>query len=128
MWVGVALVAACGCRGGREPISDSPATSLPTKPTYSVFSGGLTISNYSGDAPVIWVFSGYTSREKIKAVSGLETKDIEDGNTCLLVVSDSAGRLTEHRIGRHPVDLQKYIGKRQYPISELTTDLTAALK
>jgi hypothetical protein len=119
---------ACGC--GVSPESGSKGISYgpPASPAYSVFSGGLTISNYSGGIPVIWVFSGYTPTEKIKAVSGLQTKPVEDDNTCLLVISDKAGGLTERRIQRQPVDLQKYIGKRQYPISELTSDLNAVLK
>jgi len=104
----------------------------PPGPTdYSVSTCVLWIKNYSNDKPLIWVFEPDPGhRERVKYNSGFETKiDIEGVETLsLLVIKRRDGSYTEQVVTNSVVDLEKYISKKRYPISELVADLDKCLK
>ena len=122
-----------GERLSSRPAAEPPwvAIPLPGPADYSVFTGGLHITNYSPDKPVVWVFSPYAPlRDRVKSVTGFDTQSTIEGSQTLLlvVVRRQDGSYAEKLVPKVPIDLTKYIGKRRYPVSELTADLDKCLK
>ncbi len=125
------LLFAAGC--DRRPAAEPSWISLPPPgPTdYSVFTGGLHITNYSEDKPVVWVFSPYAPlRERVKGLSGFDTQSkIENSKTmCLVIIRRRDGSYTEQTVTTSPIDLTRYVSKTRYPVSELVADLDKCLK
>ena len=124
------LLFTAGC--DRRPAEPSWISIPPPGPAdYSVFDGGLHITNYSTNKPVVWVFSPYAPlRERVKAVSGLDPQSkIEDSKTmCLVVIRRRDGSYAEQMVTNSPVNLTRYISKMRYPVSELVADLDRCLK
>jgi hypothetical protein len=125
------LLFTAGC--DRRPAAEPSWISIPPRgPTdYTVFTGGLHITNYSDDKPVVWVFSPYAPlRERVKGVSRFDTQsNIEGSETmCLVVIRRRDGTYTEQTVTNAPVDLRRYIDKMRRPVSELVADLDKCLK
>ena len=124
----------CDRRPAAQPSAAEPSwiSIPPPGPVgYSVFSGGLHVTNYSDDKPIVWVFSPYAPlRERVKGVSGFDTQSkIEDSETmCLVVIRRRDGSYTEQTVTNTPVDLRRYIDKVRHPVSELVADLDKSLK
>jgi len=125
------LLFAAGC--ARRPAAGPSWISIPPHgPTdYSVFTGGLHITKYSDDKPVVWVFSPYAPLcERVKGVSGFDTQSkIENSKTmCLVIIRRQGGSYTEQTVTTSPIDLTRYVSKMRHPVAELVADLDKCLK